>query len=491
MKRCQENILKLFALTLLCGAFMTAVPAFAADAAGSGELATTSEVRVAQTAIVEESLVQESLVQESTKEAATLDTDVHVNDSTQSADNVITQPATAPVASEEAKLQTATQADSGPAISATAQTSVTETPVSSAVASASVDTGHEANDTSDLVGQASVSATEITSINMFRLYNRYSGEHLYTADRVERASLVSVGWTYEGVGWQAPSISNTPVYRLYNPNSGDHHYTMSYNEYSTLGIIGWNQEGVGWYSDDNQTVPLLRQFNPNEEVGTHNYTTSQNENDELVRIGWIGEGIAWYAVAGGSAASDFSYIYLDAGHGWGSSYSNQYDSGACGNGYVEAQETKELVQKVAAYAESLYGLYVYTNIDSNVQYWDRQADAKSRGCTSLVSIHFNAFNGGVATGSESYIHSKYAAARSSYLQSIMHEHLVDSMQLTDRGKKEAVLSVCNGSETGIAATLLEICFIDNSYDMSQYKLREDSIARALAEGLYEAASAGF
>ena len=41
-------------------------------------------------------------------------------------------------------------------------------------------------------------------VNMYRLYNPNSGEHFYTASEYERDHLVSVGWTYERIGWVAP-----------------------------------------------------------------------------------------------------------------------------------------------------------------------------------------------------------------------------------------------------------------------------------------------
>lgn len=130
---------------------------------------------------------------------------------------------------------------------------------------------------------------------MYRLYNRTSGEHLYTADKVEKEALKTLGWADEGVGWIAPKISSTPVYRVYNPNTGDHHYTTDKTEKDYLVSIGWNDEGIGWYSDDFQTVPLLREFNPNAQIGTHNYTKDQREHNYLVSIGWNPEGYAWYA----------------------------------------------------------------------------------------------------------------------------------------------------------------------------------------------------
>lgn len=134
-------------------------------------------------------------------------------------------------------------------------------------------------------------------LSMYRLYNKYTGEHLYTSNVKEYTYLSSVGWNDEGTGWYAPKKSNTPVYRLYNRYSGDHHYTTSKAEYEALGKAGWNKEGVAWYSDDAKGVPLYRQFNPYAKIGTHNYTESKAENDKLVKLGWKAEGIAWYGVS--------------------------------------------------------------------------------------------------------------------------------------------------------------------------------------------------
>ena len=136
------------------------------------------------------------------------------------------------------------------------------------------------------------------TVTMFRLYNPYTGEHLYTSSTVERDSLKSVGWSFEGEAWTAPSSSKTPVYRLYNPyaEGGDHFYTTSEEEYETRAAQGWSKEGVAWYSDDAQGVPIYRQYNPYAASGTHNYTASKTENDYLKSLGWNEEGVAWYGV---------------------------------------------------------------------------------------------------------------------------------------------------------------------------------------------------
>lgn len=135
-------------------------------------------------------------------------------------------------------------------------------------------------------------------VKMYRLYNPYTGEHLYTSSTDERDSLASKGWRREGVGWTAPAESATPVYRLYNPyvQGGDHHYTTSKAEYDALAKRGWRKEGIAWYSDDQKGVPLYRQYNPYARTGTHNYTADKGENDALVRLGWRAEGVGWYGV---------------------------------------------------------------------------------------------------------------------------------------------------------------------------------------------------
>ena len=135
-----------------------------------------------------------------------------------------------------------------------------------------------------------------SGVDMYRLYNKNSGEHFYTSDIVEKNYLSSIGWNYEGVGWTAPEKSNTPVYRLYNPNAGDHHYTTDISERYFLISVGWNDEGIGWYSADSKKVPLYRQYNPNALTGTHNYTTSKSEHSRLVSLGWKDEGIGWYGI---------------------------------------------------------------------------------------------------------------------------------------------------------------------------------------------------
>jgi hypothetical protein len=138
---------------------------------------------------------------------------------------------------------------------------------------------------------------EATTVQIYRLYNQFSSEHLYTQDKNEYDVLVSYGWTGEGEAWVAPKTSDVAVYRLYNPFSGDHLYTSDKNEYTELQKIGWKGEDVAFYSASKEDGgdAIYRLFNPNETIGTHHLTSDKNEYTELQKIGWKGEDIAFYA----------------------------------------------------------------------------------------------------------------------------------------------------------------------------------------------------
>ena len=150
-------------------------------------------------------------------------------------------------------------------------------------------------------GTGTVADADTTT--MYRMYNPHSSEHFYTASTTERDSLSDNGWTYEGIGWVAPTTSSTPVYRLYNPNAGIHHYTTDANEKDVLTDKGWNDEGIGWYSANENATPVYRQYNPNSPNGQHNYTWNENEKNALLSAGWQNENIAWYAASTGSDIS--------------------------------------------------------------------------------------------------------------------------------------------------------------------------------------------
>ena len=138
-----------------------------------------------------------------------------------------------------------------------------------------------------------------TTQRIYRLYNRWNGDHLFTRDSGERTDLMGRGWSDEGTAWEAPA-SGTSVWRLYNPWSGEHLYTTDKAEYDGLAGRGWSREGVSLHSGGK--APVYRLYNRWLTAGTHLYTTDKAEYDRLVKIGWSGEGVKLYAASssGGS-----------------------------------------------------------------------------------------------------------------------------------------------------------------------------------------------
>lgn len=96
-----------------------------------------------------------------------------------------------------------------------------------------------ADQADNLIQKAEEKLSLLETIDILRLYNPNSGEHFYTTDADERDHLVSVGWKFEGVGWNSyhaiyeeDKVNESPLYREYNPNAfaANHNYTTSQNE---------------------------------------------------------------------------------------------------------------------------------------------------------------------------------------------------------------------------------------------------------------------
>ena len=144
------------------------------------------------------------------------------------------------------------------------------------------------------VGKQEAYAADTDTTPMYRLYNKWSTEHLFTSSKSEYDKLVKKGWTGEGVAWLAPT-SGDPVYRLYNKWSGDHHYTTSKSEYDKCVRNGWKGENVAFYSGGNQ--PVYRLFNPYVKSFFHHYTAGAAEQQKCIKAGWKDEKVGWYGYA--------------------------------------------------------------------------------------------------------------------------------------------------------------------------------------------------
>lgn len=159
-----------------------------------------------------------------------------------------------------------------------------------------------------------------TLIDVVRLYNPWTGEHLFSVDQKEVSDCEKAGWQNEGTFWKAYSHvgdwqakfggkdkkCGATVYRLYNPWTGEHLYTTSSEEYNKLKTTGWNGEGIAFYSvnvkKDNtaqvaendviNTTPqgVYRAFNKNVTVGTHNFA-GYEENATMLANGWLPDNV--------------------------------------------------------------------------------------------------------------------------------------------------------------------------------------------------------
>jgi hypothetical protein len=174
-------------------------------------------------------------------------------------------------------------------------------------------------------GDASQGDTEANaSVPVYRMYNDYTGEHLFTTDESEynkcgtlenkqsnpNADDLYKDWRQEGRSCDGMSQGTKGIYRLYNENLGgqgkmSHHYTTDLIEANNL----VNNEGWAW---DNNGNPYFysavdEQGNPlagaspeyrlyNGGLSAHHYTLDKVERDNLIaNHGWSDENIGWYA----------------------------------------------------------------------------------------------------------------------------------------------------------------------------------------------------
>ena len=133
---------------------------------------------------------------------------------------------------------------------------------------------------------------------IYRLYNKNTGEHLFTSSIKERVKLTNKGWQDEKWSFEAYTSNKTeglkPVYRVYNPNAkgGDHHYTKSEGEMKKLIKKGWKADFKGkpvFYCKGDKTTYKLY----DKKSGRHHYTPKKAEADKLEKLGWKNEGVAW------------------------------------------------------------------------------------------------------------------------------------------------------------------------------------------------------
>lgn len=136
-------------------------------------------------------------------------------------------------------------------------------------------------------------------VPLLRLYNPYSGEHLFTTNSYEASDLVSRGWHSEKSDGLVNLKEGTPVFRLYNEWTGDHHYTSDTNEVNACIKQGWTNEGVQFCSDEDATTDVYSMYNPYATKFYHHYTADANEMAKMQADGWRQENVKWRVVTDG------------------------------------------------------------------------------------------------------------------------------------------------------------------------------------------------
>lgn len=146
----------------------------------------------------------------------------------------------------------------------------------------------------------------VTEVPLYYLHNDESGEYLFTVDKNERDTLVrdraADGWSYQWVTLYVPTESvesSHPVYRLFNQFTGEHVYTGMPNEHATLAADaehGWIDEGAKFYSNDGFGAAMYRIFylycdNP---VSAHEYSTNLDWARSHTGDGWNFDGDVWW-----------------------------------------------------------------------------------------------------------------------------------------------------------------------------------------------------
>ena len=170
-------------------------------------------------------------------------------------------------------------------------------------------------------------------------------------------------------------------------------------------------------------------------------------------------------------------ILLIAGHGQG-------DNGAVGNGYIEADLTREVVKLLKPELDG----FAEVDIASTSKNWYEYLKMNSfnfKPYDYVLEIHFNACvndlkGNGKTTGTEIYITTSEKSHG-------VETNIVNNMSklgFTNRGVKRKNFDVINKIKMqGVSSALLEVCFVDDIDDMKLYQSKKAEVIKAIADGI--------
>ena len=160
-------------------------------------------------------------------------------------------------------------------------------------------------------------------------------------------------------------------------------------------------------------------------------------------------------------------ILLIAGHGDG-------DPGAIGNGYREADLTREVVRRLKPLIPCTF------DIADTSRNWFEWLGTHSYDFTKydyVLEIHFNSGGG---YGTEIFVTT---SEKSTAVESAVLNELA-SAGLRNRGLKRKNFRVISRvAAQDVSAALLEVCFIDSASDMTLWMLKSGDLIKAIADGI--------
>lgn len=177
-------------------------------------------------------------------------------------------------------------------------------------------------------------------------------------------------------------------------------------------------------------------------------------------------------------------ILLISGHG-----GTPYDSGAVGNGYTEAVETRRMAQAVAPLLRNYgFDVSIYDQSQDAYKVVTQGGSLPLSGVSYVMEFHLNAAAGdyagnGKTTGSEIFVHvnEKGIGVEQAILKRLA------ALGFTNREvKRSSGLAVLKHVyKRGVSHALIETCFIDDKDDMTLYNAKFNQIAKAIADGVAE------
>lgn len=165
-------------------------------------------------------------------------------------------------------------------------------------------------------------------------------------------------------------------------------------------------------------------------------------------------------------------VLLIAGHGDG-------DAGAVGNGYREADLTREVVSLLAP----RLGKICETEVTDTSKDWFKYLKSNSynfKPYDYVLEVHFNSGGG---TGTEIYVTT---SEKSTGVETAIVQNISSAVGYKNRGVKRTNFSVISKvNAQGVSAALLEVCFMDSASDIKTYQSRKNDIADAIVRGIAE------